>query len=296
MAKEANIVFPDYLTDDAYKFRKFTINIIKAPSLGEGVENALEKIKNKAKISFGSKSADSVKDMNKNLENNYAKLYPGVTEYVITLPLPNTFSDTQNHDWNHESGVLGTMTQTLQNKSLSDIVGSVLGKKSGKLGKFGEYSKKFSDATGLGNITASKSMGAMADATGLRKPLADPGYFQNYSGSEPRTFSFTFDLVPANAVEAAKIIKIIMKLKEYSSPEMALGGISLLAPNYFDLEIANEYLSGAANIKNVVLSSINVNYGADGAMQFAADGTPKYISMSLTFKERSMVTANHYRS
>ena len=36
----------------------------------------------------------------------------------------------------------------------------------------------------------------LVEENNTRKPLIDPGYFQNYSGSEPRTFAMTFDFVP----------------------------------------------------------------------------------------------------
>jgi hypothetical protein len=140
-----------------------------------------------------------------------------------------------------------------------------------------------------------QALGAMSDSAGLRKPLADPGYFQNYTGSQPRTFNMTFDLVPANPDEARTIIEIILKLKEHASPKLMPGGVSMLAPNYFDIELSNKYISGMANIKGVVLQNIVVNYGADGSMQQYPDGTPKYIQLGLTFIERRMMHAGQYK-
>jgi hypothetical protein len=140
-----------------------------------------------------------------------------------------------------------------------------------------------------------QALGAMSDSAGLRKPLADPGYFQNYTGSQPRTFNMTFDLVPATPEEAKEIIHIIMKLKQFSAPYLQAGGVSMLAPNFFDIDISNPYISEMAQIKGVVLQNLVVNYGADGAMQQHPDGTPKYMQIGLTFVERKIMHAQQYQ-
>jgi len=51
-----------------------------------------------------------------------------------------------------------------------------------------------------------------------------------------------------------------------------------------------------AKIDRVVLSSISIDYGADGAMQQTSDGFPKFMTMALTFQEADMSTANDYNT
>jgi len=281
------IVYPEKLSDPVFKNRCFTINIIQQPSLADGVEEALQKITDSAKTIFaavaGSENAGA-KDYIKALEENYNKQVDGNTIKTIVLPLPNTFTDNQTHQWNTETGIMGTIGGALESTSVSDIVGKALPGAGAAMGNLG----------GMSEITASKALGSFANSAGLRKPLVDPGYFQNYTGSEPREFSFSFDLVAESAQDAKSIIEIIMTLKKYGSPEMAPGGVSLFAPHFFDLKIGNDIISGVANVRGLVLKNIGLDYGADGSMQFLPDGTPKYIKMDLTFAERRMMTANDY--
>lgn len=47
-------------------------------------------------------------------------------------------------------------------------------------------------------------------------------------------------------------------------------------------------------LDRAVITSIGVNYGADGAMQQSGDGVPKYITLSLTLQEVDMTLESHY--
>ena len=101
--------------------------------------------------------------------------------------------------------------------------------------------------------------------------------FQNYGGSAPRSFNFSFDLIPNNSEEAYSIMNIILNLKKFSLPRSIVGGVSLLAPFIFEIEIGNENMRKLINMNDVVLTEIGVNYGADGNMQMFSNGIPKFI-------------------
>ena len=124
--------------------------------------------------------------------------------------------------------------------------------------------------------------------------MVDPGQFQNFNGTVPRGFSFSFDFVPNNAAEAKSILNIILNLKKFSLPRSIVGGVALLAPFSFEIEIGNERLKKLINMNDVVITGINVNYGADGGMQMFSDGTPKHITMQLEVSERSLITSEFY--
>ena len=124
--------------------------------------------------------------------------------------------------------------------------------------------------------------------------MVDPGMFQNYGGSAPRSFNFSFDLIPNNGFEAESIMNIILNLKKFSLPRSIVGGVSLLAPFLFEIEIGNDRMRKLINMNDVVMTEIGVNYGADGNMQFFSNGMPKFIQLDLAFAERSVVTAEFY--
>lgn len=292
-----NLSFPDYITAAAYKHRRVIINVIEAETATDGVAAAINRAKEDL-IGLGKAIAGDAGSLEDTLANQRinAEKESGKTIFSIMLPLPNELTDTQSHDWTTSKGIIGTALGGIESNSVSNIAGKV------SAGAFeaaelaaGALSPLGGGVSALGGMEIQQALGAMADSAGLRKPLADPGYFQNYTGSQPRTFDMSFDFVPRNANEAKNMIAIIMKLKEYSSPEKMPGGVSILAPHYFDIEISNEYISGLASMRGVVLQNIVVNYGADGAMQQFPDGTPKYIQLGLTFNERKMRTADYYR-
>jgi len=290
--------YPKEITSDYYEHRNLTITV-KLPPENASVTAAIEKAFSTLSASGNLQQLDAI-DLNgvkANLDSN-DKSVKDTTKATIVLPLPNSFSDSQSHGWSTETGVMAQMAQNVTQLdigqgiadisaragSMGGIVGSGIATAGGVAGKL------------MSGVTVDKALGSAAATSGVRKPLIDPGYFQNYSGSEPRTFQMEFDLVPKDAEEANSIVMIILKLKEFSSPTRMKGGVSLLAPYYFNLKISNEYVSMMAKINRVVLKDLSVDYGADGAMQQFHDGMPKQIKLSLTWQEVDMSTAQDYNS
>jgi hypothetical protein len=281
--------YPSDIRDAKYDSRRVTITIMKphqVSSAGAAYEAAVDSFKKGT--DFIVKEAESILDIKANQDAS-SKALEGESMGTIVLPLPNTFSDSQNHSWSTETGILGTIGGNIMNTSPSDVVGKALGKVGGKLAAAGSG---IVDQTK--GISADKMIGSASSAAGLRKPLIDPGYFQNYTGSEPRSFNMSFDLIPNNPKEANDIIMIIMKLKQFSSPSKMVGGVSLMAPYYFNIEISNPYISAMAKFDRVVLKNITVDYGTDGAMQQFGDGIPKQMSMNLAWQEVDMTTMEDY--
>lgn len=294
------LVWPPYIRGDSdnnpYKNRKLTINILQSPSISGGIKTvaakALAHVKTVANAA-DKNSNSTLGDTIKNLNAAYDREVAGNTIFTIVLPLPNELTDTQSHDWNTAKGITGTALGGIENQSISSALGGSIGQ---KIAGAAEVVPLVGAGIAAGaGMEVQQVLGAMSDSMGLRKPLADPGYFQNYTGSQPRTFNMTFDLVPNNPKEAKEIIQIVMKLKEHSSPSLMAGGVSMLAPNYFDIDVSNPLISAMASIKGVVLTNLVINYGADGAMQQFPDGTPKYMQLGLTFVERKIMHAGQFK-
>jgi len=142
--------------------------------------------------------------------------------------------------------------------------------------------------------TLLKGVGELASTMGARKPGIDPGYFQDYAGTMPRTFEFSWDLVPNNIDEAENILKILYNLKKFTLPTSTISGISMLSPYLFDIIIGNEHINSIINMNNVVCTQLSINYSVDGSLQFLPDGIPKHMLLSMLFAERATVMANFY--
>jgi hypothetical protein len=96
--------------------------------------------------------------------------------------------------------------------------------------------------------------------------------------------------MPNNETEAKEIQAIIIKMKKYSLPTLAAGGVAILGPDFFEIKVSNPFINSMMEISNVVLTSLSINYSADGNMQMMVeDGMPKHIILSLTFKDREML-------
>lgn len=295
----AKFTYPKDIETDKYEFRHIKIFVKEsevAANAKAAYESALKKFDSAVKVA--AKEAETASEMKANLDEN-GKADDSATKAVIVLPLPNTFTDQQNHGWSTETGIIGSLGQGLMNMSPTGLAAKATSalaaaKPGNKTAQGANAVAQGADAA-AGNITLDKVLGASSSALGLRKPLIDPGYFQNYTGSEPREFAMVWDLVPSSAAEANQIFMIIMKLKEYSSPTSTIKGVSLLAPYFFSIEFGNPFIKAMAKIDRVVIKNITVDYGADGFMQQTYDGMPKHMTLALTFAEVDMSTADDYK-
>lgn len=283
--------YPNYIIDPIHKMRSMKIIVKENASfdgMGDRLKQLVEQKSNEISeiIANGAnvwKSGKKVADIETtNIDKNTKRIVAADPIYAVCLPLPNELMDSQSHRWEMETGLMGTLLG-----AVSDAGGGYL-------------SKKFEGAASVLN-TASKATGGinkvLAEASmsfGFRKPLVDPGMFQNYSGSNPRGFSFSFDFIPNNHEEALSIMNIILNLKKFSLPRSIIGGVSLLAPFTFEIEIGNDWMKKLINMNDVVMTEIGVNYGADGNMQLFSNGVPKFIQLNMAFSERSLVTSEFY--
>jgi len=265
--------YPDYIIRPIHSMRSMRI-IVKENSRLDGhkevFKDAVKKKVDEAKEIFQNSanlwaSGKKVSDINTtNVDKNTKRIMHADAIYACALPLPNELMDMQAHRWDQESGIIGTLAGGLVDKA------------------------------NIGGVGVNKILGEASASFGLRKPLVDPGMFQNYSGSAPRNFSFSFDLIPNTDFEAQNIMNIILNLKKFSLPRTMIGGVTLMAPFLFEVEIGNDNIRKLLNMNDVVMTEIGVNYGADGNMQFFSNGMPKFIQLQLSFAERSLVTSEFY--
>ena len=265
--------YPNYIIDPIHKMRSMKIIVKENASfdkIGDKFQQEVEKkgkeiaeiVANSANVWKSGKKVSDIRTTD--IDKNTKRITQADPIYAVCLPLPNELMDQQSHNWQMEGN------------TLSGLLGPVVDKLTVK-------------GVGIGKVLAEASM-----SFGFRKPMVDPGMFQNYSGSAPRNYSFSFDFIPNNADEALSIMNIILNLKKFSLPRTIIGGVSLLAPFIFEIEIGNENMRKLINMNDVVMTEIGVNYGADGNMQMFSNGMPKFIQLTLAFSERSLVTSEFY--
>lgn len=264
--------YPSDILTERNLFRSIQILVKNQESINGGAEslsNYIDSVKGDLQDAYDSLGADKVNPSDapkqKNLQSRTKKISGNLvkTIYGIALPLPNELDDSQNHQWETSEGVVGSVAGSITN-------------------------------TEMGGVSINKALGEMASASGYRKPLIDPGYFQDYKGTEPREFTFSWDLIPNNATEVDAIMNILYNLKKYTLPKSTVNGMTLLSPYLFDIQIGNPRINSLMNMNNVVCKSMNINFSADGGLQFLPDGMPKHMKLEMTFAERSLVTADFY--
>ena len=287
MASSLNVlVFPEDLRSDENKFRTVTFSALASPNANKDKDKSIQGASQELVKTFVEKLS-SVSDIASYLQKDNMTL-----SSQVSLPYPNNISDSQDHSWNKENGFLST--------AISGGIGAIAEGVGGALGKFAD---KFTEGKGLkklasgvvGDTSADTMIGQFANFNGIRKPMIDPGLFQNYTGSNPRNFVMSYTFIPNNAKEAQKIKEIILWFKMYSSPTLVSGSAVMLAPYCFNIDFgSNPYISEMFNMKCAVITNMQVEYGADGGFQLFQDGFPKQINMTLNFAESELTYANAY--
>lgn len=267
--------YPDYIINPIHSMRSMKIIVKENVTFDGNREKFKEELDKKAnevaEIVNNSanlwKSGKKVSDISTtNIDKNTKRITQADPIYACALPLPNELLDSQSHRWEMETGIIG------------QLAGAAV------------------DSASIGKFNVNKVLSEASMSFGFRKPMVDPGMFQNYGGTAPRNFNFSFDLIPNNSFEAQSIMNIILNLKKFSLPRSIVSGVSLLAPFIFEIEIGNENMRKLINMNDVVMTEIGVNYGADGNMQMFSKGMPKFIQLNLAFAERSVVTSEFYDS
>lgn len=230
---------------------------------------------------------------------------PSLDEVIgmAVLPLTAAISDDQSHTWT-ESSYLSAITG-----ASSGIESAAKGVKTkgfvqglvGKAGKFfGGVSStlKFIEDSSL-------QLGALSDALGVRKPMLNPGQFQNYSGSGLRSFSFDFTFIPESEKERDQVINIIKFFKRCSSPstpkwsketekDSITSRMVMLAPMTWEVFVCNKTVNDLLSFHKCVCTKVSVKYGDSEKVAMFKDGMVKQITLGLSFSECDLQTSRSY--
>ena len=227
----SSLVFPSFLSNANYENKKVTFKaMLPSSEKTESADVEDSSVFSKFKVAYND-VVNGIKDVAQSVTGAIPDGFD--LESSVTLPYPVSLSDNQNHNWQNTEGVLAQLSGTAMN---------VLGEMAGDKIK-GKITNKYA-LSALGSADPDKLYAAVSNNLGIRKNIIDPGYFQNYTGSAPRSFVMAYTLVPQSQRDAQTIKDIIRWFKQYSSPTFISGSPLMGAPFLFNISFAgNTYLS-----------------------------------------------------
>lgn len=173
----------------------------------------------------------------------------------IYLPLTNAVNENISNRYTEETGVVASLIDTV-----------------------------------FGDSVANKALSNVARFTGTRAVLINPDVVQSYRGTGLRSIGFTWNLMAKNSKEAKQIMNIIKLFKTYSAPELKTANALLLAPPFCKITFTNEKMQDSMRYKEMMIDSVQVDYGSSGSFETFKDGVPKEITLTVRFVERRMMT------
>lgn len=280
----SSLVFPSFLSNPEYENKKVTFKTLKPNSLSiTDSETAAGLMKRT--IDYVADGGAAVNYTDRVMTNALGIPDGFDLDSCVTLPYPASLSDNQNHNWENTEGLLAQAT----NAALNTVKLGMSQMSGGK----NAISKLVGTVTG--QMDPDKIYAATLNHLGVRKAVVDPGYFQNYNGSAPRSFTMAYTLIPQSQKEAQTIKDIILWFKQYSSPNRVSGSPLMGAPFIFNISFAgNQYLTDMFKMDKCVLTGISVDYASDGSFMLYKDGFPKQIGLALNFAEVELKYAQDY--
>ena len=290
----SSLVFPSFLSTPAYENKKVTFKALKPSPFNRSDSNVVAKALQETVDYVEHNTGKKIPNLVNSIKNNGFGIPDGFNlDSSVTLPYPTSLSDNQNHNWENTEGSIAQITNNILSPS-----GGSSGGNGGNGGKGGKQSKgkSFISAFLKKVIGDGKKMyGAALNEFGARKAIIDPGYFQNYNGSTPRSFTMAYTLVPQSQKEAQTIKDIILWFKQYSSPTYVPKTPIMGAPFIFTISFAgNQYITDMFKMDKCVLTGISVDYASDGSFMLYKDGFPKQIGLTLNFAEVEIKYAQDY--
>jgi hypothetical protein len=226
------------------------------------------------------------------LFNNTTRIQDSIAMY---LP-PNVEDNTTAGYNDFRTGMAGFLAAggskaLAQGGDAAAITQSVLDSAEGLIGKAGQ--RILSDV-------AEMAIGAEGTNELINKAfgVADNPYMEVlFDAMALRTFTYTFNMAPRNEQEAAEIKNIIQVFRFHMTPELRGEQNRFIGlPSEFDIHYMFLSKDGVASentfynkIATCVLTSCAVNYTPNGVKSFE-DGGPTATTMTLTFKEKEMLT------
>lgn len=230
----------------------------------------------------------------------------------IYLPIPQSIEDTNAVDWGDDSlnslaaYAVGAGKNVIEDPNFMKGLIDQLKSAAGVTQDFMVSGNGQSLATSFFASQAANLLGANTSIEGLISrssgQVINPNMELLFKGVKLRSFTFTYDLVARDRVEATQIKNIIMTLKRAMAPRKssgsggAGGGFFISAPNVFQLT----YMKGPSKhpflhtFKPSALLNMTVDYTASQTYATYSDATPVHMRLTMTFQELNPVYFEDY--
>lgn len=142
-----------------------------------------------------------------------------------------------------------------------------------------------------GQTAAGQAKEALGQAAGLAE---NPNLSLSFEGVQLRTHAFSWRLIAKSADESSYIEAIINTLKINALPQKLFGaGFQLAYPSIAQI---NFYPTNLIKISDLgcFIESVNVKYDGDGYATFFNNNKPVIVDLSVTFRERAILTSDDY--
>lgn len=131
-----------------------------------------------------------------------------------------------------------------------------------------------------------------AAMSGRRQIVMDPGYWAQFQGVNPRSFTLRWTIIPENHHDAMNGLELCARLKEFSLPEN-VSGVEMLSPHYWQIQFSNPLVQSQLLYGDLVITSIEVTFAEQG--EFHLSGTPKKFDIVITFQEARAPNAEIFK-
>ena len=231
----------------------------------------------------------------------YERIASGLASFDEGGGLGGFFENMKNSAEAVVSGVYDYAKSAGKTAGQEGLISAVLGGIRQAAGKMSEF--EVTKATAMAGYLArnfipgeiAKSMGVVGER------VVNPQETLSFSGVDLRNFTFSWDLYPSNANDTQMITDIVNLIKRKSLPttEAADGGGSLARaflnyPDIVELNLLGVDESRFMRFKRCMVQNITVDYGAGGMPEIIKGGVPAAVSLSITFSELQIQTAQDY--
>lgn len=285
--KIQKFAFPSNINDPMFENRRVIFMALTGKETGKERQDVYEKFKTNGESGL----EDDVKG-------------------IVTLPLNENISDSQGHKW-AESDYVSAISQGIEGVFEALGGGAFGDKMKNFFSKDSKISKWKGIVQGTYGAINGVQVGALADAMGTRRPMINPGQFQNYQGSSLRSFKFSFTFIPENQKETQQVIEIIRFFKKCASPslpfsdskeikeEKGLWGTLasqalMLSPCTWEIFVCNPTINKLMSFHKCACTNVSVTYGDSEKVSMYYDGMPKQVSLSLDFAECQLQFSESY--
>ncbi len=197
---------------------------------------------------------------------------------VYILPAPNIVKDTFDQQWSEYS-------------KTADIL-ALAGEAADKAGQMNKF---IGGAMALGRSTREVTRTTLSQ--GGSNLSIDPESRMRFEGGSFRQFRFHWDLYPESEVESNEIEELILSLKKESAgnrTKVASIGASIDNAS-FNVRFTNEKFDRLMNMKECVITSIEMDLTPGGFENNFSNGMPKHIALGVSFSDYTIKYAEDWK-